>query len=66
MCPAETPPWPSWADYPQTEDGWNAFANAWLSRKRRAGSLGVVPIDAINDYRAAMAYGRAQGWQETE
>ena len=59
-------PWPIMADYPQTELGWNQYANHWVARKRMAGGLGQIPMAAIYEHRAAMALGRENGWKESE
>ena len=56
--------WPKMADFPQTEAGWNQYANAWAMRRRKAGSMGNVPMASVEEHRSAMALGREHGWQE--
>lgn len=58
--------WPKFADYPQTESGWNEYANAWVSRRRRAPMLNSVPSAAVAEYQSAMAMGRERGWEGCE
>jgi len=36
--------WPKMADYPKTEDGWNQYANEWVSRRRKTTGLAQIPI----------------------
>jgi hypothetical protein len=62
----EVTPWPKLIDYPQTEAGWNQYANAWASRRRMAAFLGQITMEAIEEHRAAMEIGRRNGWQEQE
>ena len=59
-------PWPIMADYPQTELGWNHYANHWVARKRMTGGLAQIPKAAIEEHWAAMALGREKGWEESE
>lgn len=58
--------WPVMADYPQTEQGWNEYANHWLGyRRSHAATPAQVPQRAVEDYQAAMQMGRQKGWQES-
>ena len=58
--------WPKMTDYPQTEDGYNEYQDAWVARRRRAAGLGNIPMAAIEEHRAAVAKARERGWQEIE
>ena len=58
--------WPVFKDYPQSEAGWNDYANAWLARRRRVPLLNQIPISAIEEHRQAMQLGRDEGWREWE
>lgn len=57
-------PFPTMDDYPKTEEGWNCYANAWVSHRRRVAMLGNIPMEAIEEFRAAMEWGRQNGWRE--
>lgn len=59
-------PWPQMADYPQTETGWNQYANAWVARRRHTALISQIPMAAIEEHRQAMELGRNNGWQETD
>ncbi len=63
---SDTKAWPQMADYPQTELGWNRYANDWVARRRMTGGLGQIPKAAVEEHWAAMALGRGMGWEETE
>jgi len=56
--------WPKMADYPQTEDGWNQYANEWVSRRRRTTGLAQIPMAALEEHWVAMDLGREMGWEE--
>lgn len=58
--------WPRLADYDQTEDGWNAYLEAWMLRRRRAPFLSHIPMFAIEEHRGAIALGERNGWREFE
>lgn len=59
-------PWPSFKDYPQTEAGYNEYQNAWVGRRRMAPLISMIPMEAIEDHRAALALAATKGWQEIE
>jgi hypothetical protein len=58
--------WPKMADYPQTEIGWNQYANDWVVRRRMNVSVAQIPMAAVEEHWAAMALGREMGWEENE
>jgi hypothetical protein len=67
--PVSDPPeqgWPRFSDFPQTEAGWNHYANQWLSRRRRTSGIGQIPLWAVEEYRAANALAARLNWQESE
>ena len=59
-------PWPEFSDYPQTEEGWNQYANHWVSRRRMTGGLGQIPLSAVQEHQRSMELGRQMGWKEME
>lgn len=59
-------PWPVFANYPQTEVGWNRYANEWVARKRMTSTLADIPKSALEEHWAAMNFGRDKGWEEQE
>lgn len=39
--------WPNLAEYPQTEQGWNEYANEWVVRGRRTAGVAQIPMAAL-------------------
>jgi len=62
----ESKPFPKFADYPQTEDGWNSYDNDWIARRRMTSSASQIPKDALEEHWASMSLGRERGWKEQE
>ena len=58
--------WPKMAEYPQTQIGWNQYANDWVVRRRMTASVAQIPMAAVQEHWAAMALGREMGWEEKE
>lgn len=55
--------WPRLGDFPVTEPGINAFLNAWVARRRRAGGVGGIPVFAIDENRQANRLMVENGWR---
>ena len=66
MSNRDTKALPKMADYPQTELGWNRYANDWVARRRMTGVIAQIPKAAVEEHWAAMALGREMGWEESE
>jgi hypothetical protein len=66
MSNSDIKTWPKMADYPQTELGWNQYANDWVVRRRRTAGVAQIPMAAVKEHWAAMALGREMGWKENE
>lgn len=58
--------WPRLVDFDQSEDGFNQYLTAWISKRRRTPLLNQIPMDAVREHRGAMAFAREMGWQERE
>jgi len=54
--------WPKMADFPQTEDGFGEYLDAWAARRRRAATLSSIPMEAVEAHREAIALGREKDW----
>jgi hypothetical protein len=63
---ANTKPFPKFADYPQTEEGWNRYDSDWVSRRHMTSSIAEIPKEVLEEHWAAMSLGRAKGWEEWE
>lgn len=57
--------WPQFKDFPQTEAGWNDYANQWAGLKHNA-PMAAIPMDAVQEHRQSLELGRKNGWQENE
>ena len=63
---AANKPWPNPKDYPQTEVGINQYLNDWVGRRRLTAMIGQIPMEAIQQNRAANELLREKGWREME
>ena len=59
-------PFPKFADYPQTEAGWNRYDGDWVARRRMTSNIGEIPKDVLEEHWAAMSLSRENGWKEQE
>ena len=66
MDNSNSPPFPKFSDYPQTEDGWNGYANNWVSRRRCTSSIAQIPRTVLEEHWTSMSLGREKGWEEQE
>jgi hypothetical protein len=63
---AITRDWPRFADFEQSERGYNEYQNAWIGRRRRTALVSQIPMAAIEEHRQSIALAREQGWQDDE
>lgn len=58
--------WPRFADFEQSERGYNEYQDAWLARRRRAAQVGEIPMAAIEEHRETIAVAHERGWRDHE
>ena len=66
MSHSKSKPFPKFSDYPQTEEGWNHYDNAWVSRRRMTPNIADIPKDVLDEHWVSMSLGLEKGWQEQE
>jgi hypothetical protein len=66
MSNSDFKPFPKFADYPQTEAGWNHYDNDWVSRRRMTPNITEIPKEVLEEHWVSMSFGREKGWEERE